>query len=80
MAEGIPPLNEIVGLPAATAPAEIVGASEERFLALAGRASRGDRAAQRELVRLRLAYLNWAYAGQGARQCPTPTTVMRIMR
>ena len=64
MAHGIPLLNEIVGLPAATAPAEIAGASEERFLALFSRASRGDSTAQRELVRLRLAYLNWAYAGQ----------------
>ena len=70
MAYGIPLLNEIVGLPAATAPAEIAGASEERFQALFSRASRGDPVAQRELVRLRLAYLNWAYAGQRWRQYP----------
>lgn len=69
MADGIPPLNEIIGLPAATAPAEIAGVSEERFQALFSRASCGDQAAQRDLVRLRLAYLNWAYAGQRGRQC-----------
>lgn len=70
IARGIPLLNEIVGLPSATAPAEIAGASEERFLALFRRASRGDPTAQRELVRLRLAYLNWAYAGQRVPQRP----------
>ncbi|MDO8341466.1 MAG: hypothetical protein Q7T59_05845 [Candidatus Woesebacteria bacterium] len=64
MTHWIRPLNEIVGLPAATAPAEIAGASEERFQVLFWHASRGDPAAQRELVHLRLAYLNWAYAGQ----------------
>lgn len=63
MAHGIPPLNEIVGLSAASAAVEIAGASEERFQVLVGRASRGDPAAQRELIRLRLSYLNWAYAG-----------------
>lgn len=74
MADRIPELDEITGLPAATAPEEIAGAIEERFQALFGLASRGDPAAQRELVRLRLAYLNWAYSGlrttQGAAQPP----------
>lgn len=71
MTDGIPTLNEIVGLPAATTPAEIAGASEERFRALFRRASHGDSAAQSELVRLRLAYLNWAYAGQRAERPAT---------
>lgn len=58
----LPALNEIVGLPPA-APAEALGlASEQCFLALFERASGGDVQAQRELVRLRLAFLNWAYA------------------
>lgn len=64
MTHGIPPLNELVGLSAASAAVEIAGASEECFQALVGRASHGDPAAQRELIRLRLAYLNWAYAGR----------------
>lgn len=64
-AHGIPPLNELVGLPAATTALEIAGASEECFQALVKRASRGDQVAQRELIRLRLAYLNWAY-GRGS--------------
>ncbi len=80
MAQGIPQLNEIVGLPAATAPAEIAGASEERFQTLFRLSSRGDPAAQRELVRLRLAFLNWAYAGQGVHQRPAQPTVINIMR
>lgn len=61
VSRGIPPLNELVGLPAATAAVEIAGASEECFRVLVERASRGDRPAQLELIRLRLAYLNWAY-------------------
>lgn len=68
MAHGIPALNDMIGLPVATAPAEIAGASEERFQALFNRASRGDPIAQRELVRLRLAYLNWAYTGAAERR------------
>lgn len=59
------PLHEIVDLPAASPPANIADAIEERFQALFSHASRGDPVAQGELVRLRLAYLNWAYAGQG---------------
>lgn len=60
--QALPALNEIVGLPPA-APAAALGlASEQCFQALFGRASGGDEQAQRELVRLRLAYLNWAYA------------------
>lgn len=70
MTHGIPRLYEIVGLPAATAPEEIAGASEERFQVLFSHASRGDPAAQRELVRLRVAYLNWAYAVRQVRKPP----------
>lgn len=55
--------------PAAKPTAKIADASEERFQALFSHASRGDPAAQRELVRLRLAYLTWAYAGRQARKC-----------
>lgn len=68
MAPGIPMLDEIVGLPVAAAPADIAGATEQQFQTLFEKASRGDVAAQRELVNLRLAYLNWAYAGQRLRR------------
>jgi hypothetical protein len=64
MARLVPPLNEIVGLPAATPLVDVACASERRFEELFGRASLGDRDAQRDLVSLRLAYLNWAYAGR----------------
>ena len=61
MAHRIPVLNEIVGLPAAAAPMDVAGASEECFQALFSRASSGDQIARRDLLSLRLAYLNWAY-------------------
>lgn len=60
----LPVLNEIVGLPYAAPPEELGHASEQRFKALFRQASAGDPQAQSELVRLRLAYLNWAYAGK----------------
>ena len=63
----IPPLNEMVGLPPATSPTELCHASERRFQTVLGRASYGDPNAQCELVRLRVAFLNWAYAGQDGR-------------
>jgi len=62
----IPSINELIGLPLATSAAEIDCASERRFRALLDKASRGDTDAQRELVALRIAYLNWAYASQQA--------------
>lgn len=72
MAQATPPLHaplhQLVDLPAATPPAKVVDAIEERFQALFSHASCGNTAARRELVRLRLAYLNWAYAGQGRHQ------------
>jgi hypothetical protein len=58
----IPRLNEIVGLPLSSSPAEMDRASEEFFQKVLGRASQGDADAQRQLVALRVAYLNWAYA------------------
>jgi len=66
----IPLLNEMIGLPPATSAADLGCASERRFQALLDKASRGDTSAQRELVALRIAYLNWAYASQqlGARR------------
>lgn len=60
----IPSLNEMIGLPIATSAAELDSASERRFNALLDKASGGDANAQRELVALRIAYLNWAYASQ----------------
>jgi hypothetical protein len=60
----LPLLNEIVGLSPAAAPEELGEASEQRFKDLFEMASRGDVQAQAELLRLRLAYLNWAYAGR----------------
>lgn len=60
--QALPALNEIVGLPLAALPEELGLASEQRFQSLFEQAARGDTQAQGELVRLRLAYLNWAYA------------------
>lgn len=57
-----PLLHELVGLPSAASPAEMDRASEELFQAVLDRAARGDAGAQRELVALKIAYLNWAYA------------------
>lgn len=66
----IPPLNEIIGLPPATSAADLDSASAMRFQAMFDRAAQGDLFAQRELVRLRIAYLNWAYAGQESAPAP----------
>lgn len=66
----IPSLNEIVGLPPATSAAELDSASATRFQAMFDRAAQGDMHAQRELVTLRIAYLNWAYAGQESAPAP----------
>jgi|GEM_PF-1742555 len=65
----IPSLNEMIDLPPATPAAEIDCAIEKRFQSVLAKASLGDASAQRELVALRVAYLNWAYASQqlGAR-------------
>ncbi|MCX7155067.1 MAG: hypothetical protein NTW45_01315 [Rhodocyclales bacterium] len=65
----IPSLSEMIGLPPATSAAELNCASERRFQVLLDKASEGDTNAHRELVALRIAYLNWAYASQplGAR-------------
>ncbi|KAF0163311.1 MAG: hypothetical protein FD157_3181 [Rhodocyclaceae bacterium] len=60
----IPSLNEMIGLPLATSAVELDFASEKRFESVLERASQGDPNAQRELVALRVAYLNWAYASQ----------------
>ena len=57
-------LTGIVGLPSAADPDEILQASQSRFASLIGYAAQGDEQARRDLVRLRLAYLNWAYAGR----------------
>jgi hypothetical protein len=62
----IPRLNDIVGLPPSASVTEIDRASEEFFQKALGRASQGDADAQRELLALRVAYLNWAYANSGA--------------
>lgn len=61
--QALPALNEVVGLPLAALPEELGLASEQRFKTLFEQASQGDPQAQGELVTLRLAYLNWAYAG-----------------
>jgi hypothetical protein len=66
----IPSLSEMIDLPLAAPAEEIDCAIEERFKSVLARASLGDANAQRELVALRIAYLNWAYASQqlGARR------------
>ena len=64
----IQPLNEIVGLPPATAPAELAGAADRYCQTLFDRASCGDADARRQLVELHVAYLTWAYASRQARQ------------
>lgn len=56
-------LAGIVGLPAVADPEEIFRASQLRFASLIEYATQGDQQARHELLRLRLAYLNWAYAG-----------------
>ncbi|MDO8789608.1 MAG: hypothetical protein Q7J42_16160 [Sulfuritalea sp.] len=58
----IRPLHEMVGLPPETPPAELHCASELHLQAAFERASGGDTDAHSELVSLRFAYLNWAYA------------------
>jgi hypothetical protein len=68
MAQFIPPLNVIVGLPASTAAEEIASASERQFQALLDQAACGDPDAKRDLVTLRLAYLNWAYPSEASRR------------
>ena len=57
-------LNEMIGLSPAASAAEVDCASESRFKSVLDRASQGDANAQRELVALRIAYLNWAYGRQ----------------
>ena len=57
----VQPLNEFFGLPEATDLPVLYRAFEARFNALLERSSHGDNSADAELVRLRLAYLNWAY-------------------
>lgn len=64
----IPPLNELVGLPAVASPAELGRAGERHFQESFKRASTGDAKAQRDLVTLRVAILNWAYASQRLRR------------
>lgn len=64
--DALPALSDIVGLPRAAPPEELGYASEQRFQTLFRQASDGDRQAQGELVKLRLAYLNWAYASKAA--------------
>mgnify|MGYP001579661830 CR=1 FL=1 len=61
-------LNELVGLPPETSPAELGCAIDRHFQAVLTRAAEGDVNAQRELVALRVAYINWAYSGQDARR------------
>lgn len=55
-------LLEVVGLPAATPVMELDSAAERVYLTLFDGASRGDAAAKKKLIELRVAYLNWAYA------------------
>lgn len=57
-------LNEMIGLPITSSADEVDNVSAQRFNALLDKASAGDRRAQCELVALRIAYLNWAYAGE----------------
>ncbi|MCF8151009.1 MAG: hypothetical protein K9K30_01855 [Burkholderiaceae bacterium] len=64
----VAPLNEIVGLPAESSPTELDDACERRCKAVRDPAARGDANAQRELLRLRIAFLNWAYSGKNARR------------
>ena len=67
----IPPLNEIIGLPPASSIADIGLATERCFQNALDRAIHGDTQAQRELLHLRVAYLNWAYAGRQLACRPT---------
>lgn len=62
-------LNEMVGLPATTAPPEIARAADRQSEELFKRASGGDANAQRDLVRLHCAYLMWAYGHRQTQRC-----------
>lgn len=64
----IPQLNDIIGLPLAASAAELGHASEKHFQRVYERASLGGIEAQRELITLRVAYLNWAYGSRYASQ------------
>jgi hypothetical protein len=56
----------LMNLPAQTPPAALVEACAKRFQSALEGAAGGDSKAQRELVALRVAYLNWAYVRQNA--------------
>jgi hypothetical protein len=62
----LPPLNQIIGVPTATAPAHLGGAARECFSALLARGSSGAAMAHSELVGLRVACLNLACANPDA--------------
>lgn len=70
----IPTLNEMVGLPAWAPEAELACVSEQRFCLALDLASAGDPVARRDLLRLRVAWLNWAY-GHG--EVPTRAVSVR---
>ena len=55
-------LNEIIGLPATTPVAEMVGVADKYSQTLFDRSAQGDLDAQRKLIELQVAYLTWAYA------------------
>lgn len=59
-------LNELVGLPPETSSAELGCAIDRHYQTALDRAMVGDANAQRELVTLRVAYLNWAYADRNS--------------
>jgi hypothetical protein len=68
-------LPSVVGLPQTADPEEIWRASQNRFSALVESAAQGDDQARKAVIRLRLAYLNWAYGGEReAVVRPTRTT------
>ncbi len=56
-------LPRIVGLSQTADPEEIWQASQHRFSTLIRNAAQGDDQARKAVIRLRLAYLNWAYGG-----------------
>jgi hypothetical protein len=66
-------LAGIVGLPSVADPEEMIQASQSRFASLIEPATQGDEQARRDVLLLRLAYLNWAYAGGRNAAAGVPT-------
>lgn len=66
------PLHQVIDVPPVTPVSEFAHVVEAHFRHAFEKAARGD--AQNELVELRVAYLNWAYARPDAAHSATHST------